>query len=124
MLRILTAFLALALWIGAQTAHSQSQPAKALDPVGVYDLDLERGGQFTGAEMTIERGKDGGLSATMQVHGQSIVFDKVTVEDRVVTLDAGTGLTLTLTFRDRDNLSGTWNRPDDSGSLNGVRRKG
>lgn len=124
MIRTFTAFLTLALWAGVQPALSQSQTTKALDPVGVYDLDLEMHGQFTGAEMTIERAKDGSLSATMQVHGQSIVFDKVTVEDKVVTLAAGNGLTLALTFRDRDNLSGTWSRPDDSGSLNGVRRKG
>jgi hypothetical protein len=124
MIRSSALLLALALAGGPSITSAQSNSTKPLDPVGVYDLDLEMHGQFTGAEMTIERGKDGNLSATMQVHGQSIVFDKVTVEDRVVTLDAGTGLTLTLTFRDRDNLSGTWNRPDDSGSLNGVRRKG
>ena len=54
----------------------------------------------------------------------SIAFDQVKVEDQTVTLEAGTGLSLTLNFQDRDTLSGRWSRPDDSGVLSGVRRKG
>ena len=124
MIRTSTLFFALALSAGGQPAVAQSQPAKAIDPVGVYDLDLEMHGQFTEAAMTIAREKDGRLTATLDVHGQSIAFDRVTVEAKVVTMEAGTGLSLTLTFKDRDNISGTWNRPDDSGSISGVRRKG
>ena len=117
-------FLALVLAAGVQPALSQTQSAKAFDPVGVYDLDLELHGQVTGAAMTIARDKDGRLTATLDVHGQSIAFDQVKIEDKTVTLEAGTGLSLTLNFQDRDTLSGRWSRPDDSGVLSGVRRKG
>lgn len=117
-------FLALALAAGVQPVLSQTQSAKAFDPVGVYDLDLELHGQVTGAAITIAREKDGRLTATLDVHGQSISFDQVKVENQTVTMEAGTGLSLTLNFQDRDTLSGRWNRPDDSGVISGVRRKG
>ena len=75
MIRTLPAFFALALVAGVPPALSQTQSAKVFDPVGVYDLDLEMHGQFTEAAITIAREKDGRLTATLDVHGQSISFD-------------------------------------------------
>jgi len=109
-------------------AHSQAHtnapaPARALDPVATYDLDLDMHGQVTGAVLTITREKDQSLKGTLDVHGQSITLETVSVEGRVVTLATGSALTLTLTFSDDNSLLGKWVRSDASGTLSGSRRK-
>jgi hypothetical protein len=55
--------------------------------------------------------------------GQSITLETVSVDGRVVSLAAGSELTLTLTFSNDHALLGKWTRSDDSGSLSGTRRK-
>jgi hypothetical protein len=125
MFRTATLFSALVLLAGGLAPVSAQSPSKPLDPVGVYDLDLEREGQFTDAAMEIVKDTEGRLSATLQVHGQSISFERVKVEGNVVLLETGSSeLSLMLTFKDQDTISGTWSRPEGNGGLAGVRRKG
>ena len=124
-----THVLLLLALLAPAAAQSQSHapshsPAKAHhDPVGSYDLDLDMHGQVTGAVLGITREKDGSLKGTLDVHGQSITLETVSVDGRVVTLASGSELSLTLTFKDDDALLGKWVRGDLSGTLSGVRRK-
>jgi hypothetical protein len=98
-------------------------PSHTLDPVGTFDLEFDMHGQVTGAVLTISRETDKSLKGTLEVHGQSITLETVSVHGRVVSLAAGTELTLTLTFSNDSALLGTWTRSDASGSLSGTRRK-
>jgi hypothetical protein len=97
--------------------------ARVIDPVGSFDLEFDMHGQVTGAVLTITREKDKSLVGTLDVHGQSITLDTVSVDGRVVSLAAGSELTLTLTFSNDNALLGKWTRADDSGGLSGTRRK-
>ena len=106
----------------AQTHTTPPAPAHALDPAGSFDLEFDMHGQVTGAVLTITREKDKSLTGTLDVHGQSITLETVSVDGRVVSL-AGSELTLTLTFSDDTTLLGKWTRSGDSGSLSGTRRK-
>lgn len=107
----------------SQTHTTPPAPARTVDPVGSFDLEFDMHGQVTGAVLTITREKDQSLKGTLEVHGQSITLETVSVEGRVVSLAAGTELTLTLTFSNDHALLGKWARSDDSGSLSGTRRK-
>ena len=107
----------------AQTHTTPPASAHALDPVGSFDLEFDMHGQVTGAVLTITREKDKSLTGTLDVHGQSITLETVSVDGRVVSLAAGSELTLTLTFSDDTTLLGKWTRSGDSGSLSGTRRK-
>jgi hypothetical protein len=123
-----TRILLLLALLAPAAAHSQTHttapaPARALDPVGSFDLEFDMHGQVTGAVLTITREKDQSLKGTLEVHGQSITLETVSVEGRVVSLAAGSELTLTLTFSNDHALLGKWTRSDDSGSLSGTRRK-
>jgi hypothetical protein len=109
--------------VTAQAHPHASTQAHTLDPVGTYDLDLDMHGQVTGAVLTITREKDKSLKGTLDVHGQSITLETVSVDKMVVTLTSGAELTLTLTFTNHDALLGKWTRGDASGSLSGTRRK-
>jgi hypothetical protein len=123
---LLLALLSPAGPVLAQTpTHSRPHTATpALDPVGSYDLELDMHGQVTSSVLLITREKDGSLKGTLDVHGQSIILETVSVEGHVVTLASGSELSLTLTLKDDDTLLGKWVRSDMSGSLSGVRRKG
>lgn len=123
-----TRILLLLALLAPAAAHSQTQatppaPARALDPVGSFDLELDMHGQVTGAVLRITREKDQSLKGTLEVHGQSITLETVSVDGRVVSLATGSELTLTLTFSSDHALLGKWTRSDDSGSLSGTRRK-
>ena len=123
-----TRILLLLALLAPAPAHSQTHaapaaPARALDPVGTFDLEFDMHGQVTGAVLTITREKDTGLKGTLEVHGQSITLETVSVEGRVVSLAAGSELTLTLTFSNDHALLGKWTRSDERGSLSGTRRK-
>jgi hypothetical protein len=107
----------------AQTHTTPPAPARTLDPVGSFDLEFDMHGQVTGALLTITRENDQSLKGTLEVHGQSITLETVSVDGRVVSLAAGSELTLTLTFSNDHALLGKWTRSDDSGSLSGTRRK-
>ena len=104
-------------------SHSHSARTASLDPVGIYDLDLDMHGQVTSAVLSITLEKDKKLKGTLEVHGQSIELETVTVEDDVVTLASGSELTLTLTFKNDNELLGKWVRSEQSGLLSGTRRK-
>jgi hypothetical protein len=95
----------------------------ALDPAGSFDLEFDMHGQVTSAVLTVTREKDKSLTGTLDVHGQSITLETVSVDGRVVSLAAGSELTLTLTFSNDSTLLGKWTRSGDSGSLSGTRRK-
>ncbi|HEX9893698.1 MAG TPA: hypothetical protein VGA78_07220 [Gemmatimonadales bacterium] len=98
--------------------------ATALDPVGIYDLDLEMHGQTTSSVLIIKREKDGRLTGTLEVHEQAISFETVVLEGKELQLSTGSELSLTLTFKNDDNaVAGQWTRPDASGGVSGVRRK-
>jgi hypothetical protein len=101
-------------------AHSASHE---LNPVGIFDLDLDMHGQVTSAVLSITQEKDKKLKGTLEVHGQSIELETVTVEDQVVTLASGSELTITLTFKNDSELLGKWVRSEQSGLLSGTRRK-
>ena len=123
-----TRILLLLALLTPPAAHSQTHSAPAastrtIDPVGSFDLEFDMHGQVTGAVLTITREKDQSLKGTLEVHGTSIVLDTVSVEGRIVSLAAGTELTLRLTFSNDQALLGKWTRSDDSGSLSGTRRK-
>jgi hypothetical protein len=105
----------------APSAHPASHTS--MDPVGTYDLDLDMHGQVTGAVLSITRDKDGKLKGTLDVHGQSIVLETVTVVESIVTLASGSELTVTLTFKNASELLGKWERSEQSGTLSGTRRK-
>lgn len=108
--------------ITAQAHTPVSTQAHALDPVGTFDLEFDMHGQVTGAVLTITREKDTSLKGTLDVHGQSITLETVSVDGRVVSLAAGAELTLALTFSSDNALLGKWTRVDASGSLSGTRR--
>lgn len=123
-----TCILLLLALLAPSAAHSQTHttpptPAHALDPVGSFDLEFDMHGQVTGAVLTITREQDQSLKGTLEVHGTSITLEPVSVDGRVVSLAAGTELTLTLTFSHDHALLGKWTRSGDSGSLSGTRRK-
>jgi hypothetical protein len=108
----------------AKSAHSaQSAFPASFNAVGIYDLDLDMHGQVTSAVLSITLEKDKTLKGTLEVHGQTIELETVTVEDHVVTLASGSELTLTLTFRNDNELLGKWVRSEQSGLLSGTRRK-
>jgi hypothetical protein len=109
--------------VTAQAHSHASTQAHTLDPVGTFDLEFDMHGQVTGAVLTIAREKDKSLKGTLDVHGQSITLETVSVDGRVVSLAAGSELTLTLTFSNDNTLLGKWTRSDDAGSLSGTRRK-
>jgi hypothetical protein len=117
--------LALLAPAAAQGQAHTAAPATArvIDPVGSFDLEFDMHGQVTGAVLTITREKDTSLTGTLDVHGQSITLETVSVDGRVVSLAAGSELTLTLTFSNDSTLLGKWTRSGDSGSLSGTRRK-
>ena len=122
-----TRLLLLLALLAPAPAHSQTHTApastRAIDPVGRFDLEFDMHGQVTGAVLTITREKDQSLKGTLDVHGQSITLETVSVDGRVVSLASGSELMLTLTFSTDDALLGKWTRSDDSGSLSGTRRK-
>jgi hypothetical protein len=107
----------------AHSANSAHSASHQFNPAGIYDLDLDMHGQVTSAVLSITLEKDKKLKGTLEVHGQSIELETVTVEDHVVTLASGSELSLTLTFKNDDELLGKWVRSDQSGLLSGTRRK-
>ena len=124
MFRLSSLLLAGALAAGAALpAAAQSHSAKPLDPVGTYDLDLEREGNLMGVVLTISRAKDGKLSGEVELHGQVVSFDRVNVEDRTITLMSSTDLTFVLTLKNDNTLSGSWSGGMGTGGIQGVRRK-
>ena len=113
-----------ALLTSAVPALAQTPSATPFDPVGTYDIDLEREGNLTGTVLTISRAKDGKLSGLVELHGMGMTFDQVNVEDRTITLQSSeTGLTFTLTVKTDSTLTGSWNGQMGTGGIQGVRRK-
>jgi hypothetical protein len=122
MFRISPFILGFIVATGALPALAQSV-TRPFDPVGTYDLDLERDGQVTGTVLTITKDKAGKLFGSIELHGQVMSF-QVTVEDRTVTLQSlETELTFTLTVKNDSTLSGNWSGGMGSGGIQGVRRK-
>jgi hypothetical protein len=103
--------------------HGPAVQHAIVDPVGVYDIDLEMQGQTTSSVLTISRDKQGKLTASFEVHGQTITLTDVLVDGRKVTMSAASHLTLTVTFKTDNGFSGMWERPDASGGILGIRRK-
>lgn len=123
MFRILPFVLGFTLAGGAAPALAQSAPTTPFDPVGTYDLDLERDGQVSSTVLTITKARDGTLSGTVELHGMGMSFN-VTVEDRTITLQSReTELTFTLTVKNDSTLTGNWSGGMGSGGIQGVRRK-
>jgi hypothetical protein len=108
--------------IAVPPALAQSS-TKPIDPVGTYDLDLERDGQVTGTVLTITKDKAGKLFGSIELHGQVMSF-QVSVEDQTITLQSlETELTFTLTVKNDSTLSGNWSGGMGTGGIQGVRRK-
>jgi hypothetical protein len=95
----------------------------AINPVGIWDLAFVLHGQETSAVLSITRDDKGSLKAAIELHGQQVELKAASVKERVVTFGNGLDLNLTLTFTAADSLTGTWERPEASGSLSGTRRK-
>jgi hypothetical protein len=120
---LLTALLIPLAGAMAPVAAQSHAKATALDPVGIYDLDLEMHGQTTSSVLIIKREKDGRLTGTLEVHDQAIGFDTVVLEGKELKLSTGSELSLTLTFKNGNAVAGKWTRPDATGGVSGVRRK-
>lgn len=111
---------------GHEYPHTCARPhpvPHASHRLGNYDLQLEMHGQQTSALLKISCAKDGKLLGTLEVHGDAIELEVVRVEGQVVTLAAGSELSLTLTFKNENELTGQWVRGDESGGIAGTRQK-
>lgn len=118
--------IALSLPVATAPAPAVAQvrsTVTVLDPTGTYDLDVEMHGQMRSVTLTVVRETDGRLTATLEAPDHAISFDRGTLEDRELTLLAGSDLTLSLTFTTDDRVTGKWTHADASGSVTGIRRK-
>ena len=101
---------------------SRHSSAKAIDPVGTYDVSFVSHGE-PGTGVLIISGTAGSLKGTLEAHGRFIPLTSVTVAGHSVTLRDSTDLSITMTFAEGGTVTGKWSGHNDSGSFTVSRRQ-
>lgn len=105
-------------------AAAASAQHPTVDPVGRYGIEFEMTGQSQTGVLIIVKNERGDLSGMLEVHGQDVPLDTVSVSGNQVTLTA-THAHLTLTFRlgHDGRVQGTYQSHGSTGAFSGVREK-
>src|SRR5262245_6158434 len=122
---LLAAALCTGVVAPARAQRPEPQPEQYA-AIGTYDLQVELGGQAQSSVLKLWKEKEG-LTGSFTIHGQDSKVEKVAFKGSdmtvYVTMSHG-ALTLSLTFKTADQLTGTFSIEGmGSGNVAGVRRK-
>ena len=101
-----------------QAGHAQP----AHHGFGKFEIRFDQQGEQSTGVLSISCTNDK-LTPTLEMHGQTMALEFVKFEDMAVTLSGGPELTLTLSFKNADEVAGKWVFSGNSGSFTGARQK-
>ena len=89
---------------------------------GTYDLQFDMHGAQNTAVLRISC-EEGKLVGKLEAHGQTIALEVVGMKDMQLTLSGGPEISLTLTFKNENQVTGKWTQSGNSGGVSGTRQK-
>ena len=106
----------------AEHAKQNGHTREAHHGFGKFEIRFDQQGEPSTGVLSISCTNDK-LTPTLEMHGQTMALEFVKFEDMAVTLSGGPELTLTLSFKNSDEVAGKWVFSGNSGSFTGVRQK-